>query len=103
MRQKKDRDVVTALEHERVSARASREKYDGEAGEEHTHVGAVSQPRFGSTVRDGAQHRCGFNVAKRIPATRVIGLYGGYGQSGCPERETEGRVHAAGLTGARLC
>ena len=30
----------------------SREKYDGEAGEEHTHVGAVSQPRFGSTVRD---------------------------------------------------
>ena len=65
-------------------------------------AGACATARFGSTVRDGAQHRCGFNVAKRIPATRVIGLYGGYGQSGCPERETEGHV-ATGLTGARLC
>ena len=45
--------MVTALEHERVSARKVERKYDGEAGEEHTHVGAVSQPRFGSTVRDG--------------------------------------------------
>ena len=79
-----------------------REKHDDEAGEEHTRERGRSEPA--EVWEHGARrHRCGFNVAKRIPATRVIGLYGGYGQSGCPERETEGRVHAAGLTDARLC
>ena len=72
--------MVTALEHERVSARQDERNMTPRPSRS-THAWAqLSQPRFGSTVRDGAQHRCGFNVAKRIPATRVIGLYGGYGQ-----------------------
>ena len=33
--------MVTALEHERVSARQDERNYDGEAGEEHTRVGAA--------------------------------------------------------------
>ena len=73
--------MVTALEHERVSA-VENNMTTRPARSTHANEGAVSQPRFGSTVRDGAQHRCRFNVVKRIPATRVIGLYGGYGQSG---------------------
>jgi len=36
-----------------------------------------------------ARRRCGFGVAERIPATRVSGLCGGYGQSGCPPRERD--------------
>ena len=52
-RQKKDRDVVTALEHERDSAREVERNMTARPARS-THTWAqLSQPRFGSTARDG--------------------------------------------------
>ena len=85
--------MVTALEHERVSARQVERNMTARPARS-THAWAqLSQPRFGSTVRDGgAAPVLVYHCIKNTSGARAAAFCG----------VTESRGTRAGETGAQL-